>query len=233
MDVLIISSLRAVRSLFTPGMFSVFILSILVTIASLIGFITFSSMFFGWLSAHMENHPTLAHLLPWIGSIGATLIAWILFPGIMPVIVNFFDDRIARLIERHDYPTVIQRIPSFWPEFLHDMRFSAMAIGLNILVLPLYLLPVINLFLFYVLNGYLLGREFFSMAARRHLSIADTEILRKRYARTVMTAGIILTVLATVPVINLFAPFWGIAVMVHLYHGLARTPRVEILLPNQ
>jgi CysZ protein len=219
MESLVLSVVRAVKSLFTPGMLKLFVLCTLMTVATLLAFIGITTAAFTWLAAHMQDHFILSHLLPYIGSFGATIIAWFLFPGIMPVIVNFFDDRIARLIENHDYPNAVASYsPPFWGELLHDLRFSLMAVLLNIIVLPFYLLPGINLFLFYVLNGYLLGREFFVMVARRHLPIPEANALRKRYGRTVLVAGIGFVVLATIPVVNLFAPFWIIAVMVHLFH---------------
>src|SRR5262249_47955089 len=149
------------------------------------------------------------------------MIAWFLFPGIMPVIVSFFDNRIADIIERQDYPAAPAQPAEFLPEMLHDLRFSCVTILLNILVLPLYLFPLLFPFVFYGLNGYLLGREFFVMAARRHMPIVEAEALRKRHANSVLAAGVILTLLATIPIVNLFAPFWGIAIMVHLYHRLA------------
>ena len=231
MELFIVAALRALRSLFTPGMFGVFVLSILLTIAALIGFVTFSGVFFSWLGGHVQD-TALAHFLPWIGTIGATMLAWALFPGIMPIIVNFFDDRIAILIERHDYPaTPPARAPHFWNEFAHDVRFTLMAIALNILVIPLYFFPLLNLFVFFGLNGYLLGREFFSMVALRHIPLEEVERLRRLHHRTILTAGVALTVLATIPLVNLFAPFWGVAMMVHLYHILARTPASEVLPP--
>lgn len=219
MEALGIAVVRAVKSMFTPGMMVLFILCTLVTVAALLSFVGISTAVFTWMAEHMQDHYILSKLLPYIGSFGASIIAWFLFPGIMPVIVNFFDDRIARLIEQHDYPNAIaSHVPPFWGELWHDVRFSLIAVLLNILVLPFYLLPGINLFLFYWLNGYLLGREFFVMVARRHLPVKDAEALRKRYSRTILVSGILFVLLATIPVINLFAPFWIIAVMVHLFH---------------
>ncbi|MDE3060080.1 MAG: EI24 domain-containing protein [Pseudomonadota bacterium] len=218
MESLIVSSFRAIGSLFAPGMLGVFIKCVLVTVAALIGFVVFAGAFFTWMGGHM--HGETASLLPWVGSIGSAAIAWLLFPGIMPVIASFFDERIAALIESRDYPGSASHEPAFWPELLHDMRFSALTILLNIIVLPLYLFPVLFPFVFYGLNGYLLGREFFVMAAKRHMPVGEAEALRRRHGRSVLIAGILLALLATVPVVNLFAPFWGIAVMVHLYHRL-------------
>ncbi len=147
------------------------------------------------------------------------MIAWFLFPGIMPVIVNFWGDRIGDIIEEQDYVKPAAARP-FWPELLHDVRFSFMTLLINILVLPLYLLPVINFLLFYGLNGTLLGREFFVMAARRHVSLEEAFALRKRNSWIIFMVGVLLVVCATIPIVNLFAPFWGIAVMTHLYHRL-------------
>lgn len=224
MEMLIESSLKAMRSVFAPGMLGLFIKSVLLTVVVLTLFVIGASGFFAWFFA---NNPWIA----WVGGIGSAMLAWFLFPGIMPVIVNFFDDRIAGMIEQQDYATSRPaQNPPFWPEFWHDVRFSLKAIALNILALPLYLIPVINLFLFYALNGYLLGREFFMMVAKRHMTIQDANHLRKRHGQIVMAGGIMLTVLATVPILNLFAPFWGIALMTHIYHHLSRSKNAEILL---
>ena len=218
MPALISSSFRAMQSLFAPGMLRVFILSIITTIVVLLSFVIVAGVVFSFLASHLHGHYAY---LPWAGTLGAGAIAWLLFPGIMPVIVSFYDNRIADIIERQDYPDAPAHTPKFWPEFWHDVRFSIIMIVLNILVVPLYLFPVLFPFVFYGLNGYLLGREFFVMCARRHMPASQAEMLRRRYGWTVTAAGIGLTLLATIPFLNLFAPFWGIAVMVHLYHRLA------------
>jgi uncharacterized protein involved in cysteine biosynthesis len=64
------------------------------------------------------------------------------------------------------------------------------------------------------------------------MSAHDAEALRKAHATTVLLAGVALTVCATIPIVNLFAPFWGIAVMVHLYHRLSNMPVSQILPPR-
>ena len=232
MEALFFSAFRAVRSIFAPGMLSVFIQSLFFAIFILISFIIGVVYASGWLAALLHSN-AFAWLLPWLGSMGASLLAWMLFPGIMPIIISFFDDKIARLIEAKDYPASPTPRPyDFWKELRHDIGFSLWAVTLNILVLPLYLVPGLNLILFYLLNGYLLGREFFNMAARRHVPREEAQRLYKQHHMAIIAAGIILTILATSPVLNLFAPFWGIAVMVHMYHHLQPKPPVELLLPN-
>jgi CysZ protein len=224
MQSIITSAFKAARSLFAPGMFRIFILSVLATIAALsLFFITASSSFI-WLAVHMDNGWIAA-----IGGVGSGLLAWFLFPGVMPIIVNFFDDRIATTIERRDYPYAAPKPPEFWPELRHDVRFSLMAIGLNLLALPLYLIPLMNAFVFFILNGYLLGREFFIMVARRYMPIKEAGEVYKRNSNVVLFAGMALVLCAITPVFNLFAPFWGIALMTHLYHRI--TKPAEILPP--
>lgn len=224
MDHLIVSFFRAIRSLFAPGMGGVLVKSVLITIATLMLFIVITSHIFGFL-ATLTKDPSLAAMLPWLGGIGSMFAAWMLFPGIMPVIISFYDERIASIIERYDYPAAPPvRVADFWKELFHDMRFSAMVISLNLLVLPLYLVPVVNIVTFPLLNGYLLGREFFVMVARRYMTIEEANALRLKHARAVLTAGIAVALLTVIPIVNLVAPFWGIAVMVHLYHRLERTP---------
>lgn len=219
---------KAIRSVFAPGMFTVFFLSVALTLFVLMWFIILGTALAGGLMAAFDIHAGAMGLLG--AGLASSLVAWFLFPGIMPVIVNFFDVKIIRLIERQDYPAAPKATePPFWAELRHDLRFSLMAIGLNLLLLPLYFIPLVNIVVFYSLNGYLLGREFFNVAARRYIGIDAANALRRRHSRIVTLGGMGLVFAATIPFINLLAPFWGIAVMVHLYHGLQNTPRSEIL----
>jgi len=217
-------SAKALHSLTAPGMVSILIWSVIITILALVLFVIGASSFFAWFFA---SQPALA----WLAAIGSGLIAWFLFPGIMPVIVNFFDTTIAARIEAKDYPNLPRASdPAMLPELFHDAKFTLTAIGLNLLVLPLYLVPGINLVLFYLLNGYLLGREFFVAMARRHMPIAEAIQLRKDHSRIITLGGIGLAFLATIPIVNLVAPFWGVALMTHLFHALKPEPKFKMLI---
>jgi len=229
MDRLAQASFKSVGSIFAPGMLGVFVMSMGLTLLALILFVAAATSASSWLSAYISD-PIFAHWLPWLSGFGAMGLAYFLFPGIMPIFINFFDSRIATLIEQQDYPLAQPINPPFWPEMWHDVRFSLVAITLNILVLPLYLTGI-GILVFFLLNGHLLGKEFFVMVARRYLPLRDALELRRRHSRMIFIGGILLTVMATVPLLNLLAPFWGIAVMTHLYHNLARTPQADLLPP--
>lgn len=210
--------LRAVRAPFLPGMLLVLIVSIALTILLLIVLIAGCSWLAGALAPSLSAVPVLA-------SLGAGWIAWLLFPGITPVVVSFFDQRITQIIETHEYPALSPAPPAaFWPEFRHDAMFALKATALNILALPLYLVPLLNLVLFYWLNGRLLGREYFLMVARRHQPLALAITLHQSHQGFLTIAGGLLAFISTIPVVNVLAPFWGIALMVHLHQSLRSNP---------
>lgn len=226
MPSLITSAFKAVESLFAPGMFFVLLKSIVITLVALTVFFFGASSVFFWIFGHES-------WISWLGAFGSGAMAWFLFPAIMPVIVNFFDTRIVRLIEDAQYPGAPRASePPFFAEFMHDAKFSLKALALNLVALPFYLIPVVNLLLFYGLNGYLLGREFFIMVARQHMSLEEAGALHKTHGRVAGLAGMLLAIAATIPIINLFAPIWGIALMVHLFHSLANTPKSTLLPPQ-
>ena len=99
-----------------------------------------------------------------------------------------------------------------------------MVIGLNLLCLPFYLIlmfvPPLNLVLYYVLNGYLISREFFELVALRRMEPAAALNMRQQSRGKIMIAGILLTFLLTIPIVNFLTPVIATAFMVHLFHSL-------------
>jgi CysZ protein len=92
-----------------------------------------------------------------------------------------------------------------------------LTIGLNLLALPIYVLvPALNLVLFYLLNGYLLSREYFDLVALRRLDgMAANTLWRERRGRW-MLGGIAIAGLLSIPILNLAAPLVAAGLMLHL-----------------
>jgi uncharacterized protein involved in cysteine biosynthesis len=117
------------------------------------------------------------------------------------------------------------------------LRLLGLTIALNLLALPIYLLiPAINLFLFYLLNGYLLGREYFDLIALRRLDgVAARALWRERRGRWLL-AGTAIAALLSLPVVNLAAPLIAAALMLHLVTeaaGIAEgSATVQPMTPN-
>ena len=127
------------------------------------------------------------------GSAATVVLAWLLFPVTIAIALGFFAEDVADHVERRHYPDLpppsgMAVSESVWS----GIRFGAFALLLNLLVLPLYLLPGPNLLVYLALNGYLLGREYFELVAARRLPRATVDALRRRRWGRLWVAGLII-----------------------------------------
>lgn len=163
-----------------------------------------------------------------IAAVGAIAIAsFFLFPAVMVSIMAVLLDDIAEAVERRYYPDLPPaRQQPLAEAIFGNLIFVALTLILNLLVLPLYLvliwIPPLNLLLFYLLNGYLLGREYFEMVAVRRLDPAATKRLRRDFRGRVILAGAVITFLLTIPLVNLVTPIIATAFMLHVLEDLRR-----------
>ena len=84
-------------------------------------------------------------------------------------------------------------------------------------------MPGINIAAFFLVNGYLLGREFFEFAAMRFRSEAEAKALRRKHAGTVFLAGLVIAAFLAIPLLNLLTPLFAAAMMVHLHKMVSAT----------
>ncbi len=151
-----------------------------------------------------------------LGELAAVALAVILYPAVAASFTSLFLDQVVDAVEARHYPGLPPpRRLGLGEQAMTAVRLLALALVLNLLVLPLYLLPAINLLVFYGLNGYILGREYFELVAARRLDSADArrEWRVHRWASTAM--GAVIAFLSTLPLINLAAPLVGVAAMTH------------------
>lgn len=159
----------------------------------------------------------------WLFDAALLLAGFLLFPAIVTLAMSFFLEEIAEAVERRHYPDLpAARAPPVGDIVRDGISLAAIAVFLNLLVLPLYLIPVINIPVFYGLNGYLLGREYFELVAVRRLKSSDARRLRRRYRGRVFLAGAIIAVLFTIPLVNLLTPILATAFLVHVFESLRR-----------
>lgn len=152
---------------------------------------------------------------------GLLVASFLLFPTVMVLVMSMLLDQVAAAIERRHYPN--QPAPREQPlgEALGiALRFTGASLALNILALPLYLVPVFNVFVFYLLNGYLLGREYFELVAARRLDRDKAGRLRRGNSWRILLAGMVIAILLTVPLVNLITPLVATGFMLHLFEGL-------------
>jgi len=157
-----------------------------------------------------------------LGGFATLILTIILFPAVVTVAMGFFVEEVAEAVENRHYPQLGGvRQAKLSETVISALKFAAVSIFLNILVLPLYLIPVVNLFVFYLLNGYLLSREYFELAAMRRQDAAGVSNLRRQYKNRLLVIGIVIAFLMTVPLVNLLAPVIATATMVHVFHRLS------------
>ncbi len=138
-------------------------------------------------------------------------------------ITSMFLDEVAQAVEDQHYPRLppAQRIP-FGDALMDTLSFLGVLIVANLLALILYaLFTPFALFIFWGMNGFLLGREYFTLAAMRRLGREGARKLRAKHATTIWIAGILMAVPLSVPLVNLLIPILGAATFTHIYHGLS------------
>lgn len=165
----------------------------------------------------------LGNLLGW-GSLGLMIVlsVFIMVP-VASAITSLFLDDVAQAVEDLHYPQLAPVPRAEVSEALRDtVNFLGVLIGANILAFVLYaLLPFLAVPIFFGLNGYLLGREYFQIAAMRRIGRVEAKILRKKYRGTVWIAGCLMAVPLTIPLVNLVIPILGAATFTHLYHRIS------------
>lgn len=166
----------------------------------------------------------IGDLLSW-GSLGIMIFMSIfLMVPVASAITSLFLDDVAQAVEDNHYPHLqpVPRLP-FYEGLRDTVNFLGVLIGANILAIFIYmLLPFLSIAIFYALNGYLLGREYFQLAAMRRLGRQGAKDLRKKYSGQIWLAGCLMAIPLSIPLINLVIPILGAATFTHLFHRLSQ-----------
>lgn len=154
------------------------------------------------------------------GVLLAVALGYLIGP-ISAVIAGFFLDDVAEVVERRSYPEAPAGTAlSLVKGAVLSVKFFGVVILGNILAFTMLLVPGVNLAAFFLVNGYLLGREYFEFAALRYRSEEDAKALRGRYSGTVFAAGLVVAAFLAVPIVNLLTPLFAAALMVHLHQRI-------------
>jgi uncharacterized protein involved in cysteine biosynthesis len=152
----------------------------------------------------------------WILGIGLSLLVILLFPSVAVLISSLLLESIADAVEDRYYPDLPEtRAQSMIEALLSGLKFAVTALALNILILPLLFAGPVYAVAFYAMNGYLLSREYFELVAARRYDARTMTAFRKSRQLKLWIAGVGLTFLMTIPVVNLVAPIIATAFMVH------------------
>ena len=156
-----------------------------------------------------------------LGGAAATALSFYLFPAVTGFVLSFLLEDAVKAVEGKHYPYLpAPRTLSIRENLSTAVRFMLVIIGLNTLMLPIYFIPVLNVICFYLLNGYILGREYFELVALRRLSYPEVKEWRWRYRLLLLGIGVIIALLLTIPLLNLAIPVLSVAYMTHVLEML-------------
>jgi CysZ protein len=165
--------------------------------------------------------PWLSTAIAFVLGAGVFVAMGFLIAPVMTVFAGIFLDEVAEVVEETHYPADLpgKALPIIGSTLM-SVRFLALVLGVNILALILMLFFGLGVVIFFLANGYLLGREYFQFAAMRHGTEEEADALRKRHATTIFIAGLLIAGLLAVPILNLLVPLFAAGLMVHLHKAI-------------
>ena len=185
----------------------------------LINYITGESAFFQFLGSVRW----ISDLISWGSFFLISFLFIFLMVPVASAITSLFLDEVAQAVEDKHYPHLpqVQSVP-FGEAMRDTVNFLGVLIGANFLALFLYVLfsfaaPLI----FWALNGFLLGREYFTLAGMRRVGRTQAKVMRNQNRGTIWVAGILMAMPLSIPLLNLIIPILGAATFTHLYHRIS------------
>jgi uncharacterized protein involved in cysteine biosynthesis len=159
-------------------------------------------------------------------ALGAPVLAWVLFPIVVSVVVTLWFERAARAVEARYYPDLPPpRTQTFAEQAIPPLRLALFGIVLNLIALTVFWVIPVYVFVFYAVNGYLVGREYFELVALRRMSWREVRELRRRHRMSVLIAGVAIAGMLSIPLVNWITPVIAVAFMVHIFERLRRKAR--------
>ncbi len=172
-------------------------------------------------------YPWLATLLTFLTGIGLFLgLAFFVAP-VSSLVAGFFLDDLAERVEKDTTGSSGRALPAGQAVWLAS-KFAAVSLLMNFIALLVFLLPGVNLAVFFVANAYLLGREYFELAALRYRPFAEVQDMRRRHKLYIFACGFLIAGFVVVPILNLLTPLFGTAFMVRIHQKLSRDDGLAI-----
>jgi len=157
---------------------------------------------------------------------GALITVVFVFLGapVTQLFASLFLDRVATAVERRYYPSLARgHGAGFAGGLIAGLSFTAVSLALNLLALPLHFaLPLIGTGVVLLINGYLMSRTYFELAALRHINAAEARTLRRNHRLRLFLGGALISFLAMIPFVNFVVPVFAAAMMTHEYQKLTR-----------
>lgn len=211
-----------------------------LTLALLVGGAAGFVWLIDWLSGESMWLPVLGEvrwlddLFSWGAAFLLLFLSVFLMVPVASAITSMFLDDVADAVEAVHYPDIPQSPRTPFGEALRDtINFLGVIVGVNVLALVLYVIfAPVALFIFWAVNGFLLGREYYTLAAMRRVGRKRAKELRRKNFLTIWIAGILMAMPLSIPLLNLLIPILGAATFTHLFQMLPQGRPVPPSFPD-
>ncbi|WP_127901050.1 EI24 domain-containing protein [Solirhodobacter olei] len=153
-----------------------------------------------------------------MAALGVLLLSGFLMVPVAALFTGLFLDEVAEAVEARHYPGLPPARPQGLGELAGEgLRLAGLSLVVNLLALVFYLLSgPFAPFLFWAVNGFLLGREYAQGAAARRLAGREARAMVRANIGQVWLLGTLLAVPLTIPLVNLAVPVLAAAAFSHL-----------------
>jgi uncharacterized protein involved in cysteine biosynthesis len=104
---------------------------------------------------------------------------------------------------------------------VEGLKVAALALLVYLCALPFFLLAGLGVVMLFLANSYLLGREYFELAAMRFRPPDEAKAMRKSNAAYLFVAGMVIAAFVSIPIVNFATPVFAMAFMVHMHKKLS------------
>lgn len=152
-----------------------------------------------------------------------------LMPAVTALVASFFADTIAEHVERTHYPADPpgKALP-LGSAVVQGIAAALLAVLVYLCAVPFLLVAGFGAIIFFFATAFILGREYFLLAAMRFRPPADAKALRREHATAVFLAGLLIAAFVSIPIVNLATPLFAMAFMVHVHKRIAPSGRTLI-----
>lgn len=145
-----------------------------------------------------------------------------LMAPVASVFTGLFLDDVADAVEAEHYRGLKPRNRVRFVEAISDgLRYFGLLVAVNVVGMAVFAISNgWGIATIWIMNGFLLSREYFTMVARRRNEREAAQALYKRDFYWLWLPGVLLAIGLSIPVVNLAMPLVGAAVFTHLYHRM-------------
>jgi CysZ protein len=229
-------AIKAIAQMFSPPLRAVLWKSIGLALALIIVLAAVLERIIVWLvgagstSAETALGPhahlpidAIAWLLSLAAGFGILAGSVMLMPAVTAFVASFFADQIAEQVERTHYPDDPPgKALALSQAVLQGGKTALLAVAVYLCAVPLVLIAGFGAVLFFLATAWLLGREYFELAAMRFHPVAEAKALRRQHATTVFVGGMLIALFVLIPIVSLATPLFAAALMVHMHKRLSR-----------